>query len=372
MKTKFLLPILIFFVQISFAHRTEKDIMETKAGKLIALSKIGGEIGKFKDKNEGIVILNRALSQAKKLKNKWYKEVTLAEIAIEYSGLGEHDMALDITNNIKDKHLFSTNLGKIANKLAKTNPEKAKGLLESAVNKIRVSEHKNEIPAVLAELSGRYEKLNQIDLANNLLEEALQIIESQSNIPLYEKLSTYAEIAANLVAVGNKEKAFALFDKAYVLSNNLNNPFEKAAILAMLGGELAEKGQPQKALVMLEKAQQAASMIEDKNKKNDILSEITRNLSQAKENAKAEILSKSIDDYYFLTEGLIRIAKNYSKIQQQEKALGLLNDSIIAAKKINSNSKKALTFAKIASELANIEQNTKALQLLSEAMSSIS
>lgn len=354
----------IFAVQ---AHRTEEDILDTEAGTIVALSKVGGELGKFVDKIQGLKVLDEAFSQGKSIKNRVYKDMALAQIANEFASLDEISKAIQITQMLRDKHLLSTNLGKIAQKLAPTNLQEAQLLLEKAVAIARQNRKRNEVPPVLAELAGKWVKLNQTARANALLEESMLQVEQLKKIKLAEKLQIYAEIGANLMAAGQKERAFVLFDKAYTQSLGVTDPFDQAAILAMLGGELAEKGQPEKAKLMLHKALSAAENIQEVTKKNDILSEIARNFSQAKEYQIAAEISKNINDEYFLAEGLIRTAKNHAKVKQHEEAGQLLNICIAKANSISSIQKKSMVWAKVASEMASMGKVQEATELLNKA-----
>ncbi len=306
------LIILSFFILFSLsanAHRTDVDILATEAGKVAALSKIGGETGRNINKEKGIKILDTALILSFEIKNKEYREVALALIANEYAGLGEIDKAINITQSISDVYIFVTNFGKIANKLVSSNPALAENLLDEAIIQAKKEADKEDIPALLAELSGKYTRLKKVETARQLLKEANEQVNQLNDIHLDDKLSLYAEIAANMVAAGLKEDAFKLFDKAFELSSQLKDPFERVAILTMLGGELAEKGQPEKALNMLEEALKICPTIENINLRNDVTSEIARNYSQSKNFTKAKEIAIKIEDGYFSSDALITTAK---------------------------------------------------------------
>jgi|GEM_PF-1575021 tetratricopeptide (TPR) repeat protein len=367
--------ILSFFILFSLpanAHRTDMDILATEAGKVAALSKIGGETGRNINKEKGIKILDTALILSFEIKNKEYREVALALIANEYAGLGETDKAINITESISDVYIFVTNFGKIANKLVSSNPTLAENLLDEAIIKAKKEADKEDLPALLAELSGKYTRLKKVETARQLLKEANEQVNQLNDIHLDDKLSLYAEIAANMVAAGLKEEAFKLFDKAFELSSQLKDPFEKVAILTMLGGELAEKGQPEKALNMLEEALKICPTIENINLRNDVTSEIARNYSQSKNFAKAKEIAIKIEDGYFSSDALITTAKNHMKLKQLEEASNILE---IVKDKISSISdveKKAVIMAKTAAELAELGRKDEAEKMLSEALKIIS
>jgi tetratricopeptide (TPR) repeat protein len=350
--------ILSFFILFNLsanAHRTEVDILETEAGKVAALSKIGGETGRYINKEKGIKILDTALILSFEIKNKDYREVVLALIANEYAGLGEIEKAINITQSISDVYIFVTNFGKIANKLVSSNPA-----------------DKEDLPALLAELSGKYTRLQKVETARQLLKEANQMVNQLNDIHLDDRLSLYAEIAANMVAAGLKEEAFKLFDKAFELSSQLKDPFERVAILTMLGGELAEKGQPEKALNMLEEAFKICPTIENINKRNDVTSEIARNYSQSKNFIKAKEIAMTIEDGYLSSDALITTAKNHMKLKQLDDAYSILK---IVEEKISSISvleKKAMIMAKTAAELAELGRKDEAEKMLLKALKMIS
>jgi tetratricopeptide (TPR) repeat protein len=265
-----------------------------------------------------------------------------------------------------------TNFGKIANKLVNSNPALAEKLLNEAIIKAKKEADKEDLPALLAELSGKYTRLQKIETARQLLKEANQLVNQLNDIHLDDKLSLYAEIAANMVAAGLKEEAFKLFDKAFELSSQLKDPFERVAILTMLGGELAEKGQPEKALNMLEEAFKICPTIENVNKRNDVTSEIARNYSQSKNFIKAKEIAMTIEDGYFSSDALITTAKNHMKLKQLDDAYSILK---IVEEKISSISvleKKAMIMAKTAAELAELGRNDEAEQLLVNALKIIS
>jgi len=357
----------IMLVSGAFAHRTNVDIMDTEAARVMALIKIGGETGKFINLQEGLKLLAEAKASAGKIKNNQYREVALAGLAVEYAALDKMEEALQITMSLQDEHLYSTNLGKIASKLTQTNPAEAERLLALAVEKIRSTKHINEIPPVLAELSGKYTKLKNLKKANELLDEALKRAETLNKVALLEKLQTNAEIGANLIAAGRKDEAFALLKKSHELSANLKKPFEKAAILVMLGGELAEKGEPAYALEILQEAYTTAKDIKSLKQKNDIISEIARNFSQAKDYEKAAAIALEISDSYYVVEGLIRTAKNQIKVKQYNAAFDLLQTCIRKSSEIADNQRKALVIAKIAAELATIDKQNESAELLKNA-----
>jgi tetratricopeptide (TPR) repeat protein len=369
---KKILPILLLLITFAaYAHRTEIDILDTEAGKAAALAKIGGETGKFIDRQKGLDILAKAMAEANLVKRNELRELVLAEIAIEYAALDEIEKALTITRGLKDVHLHVTNLGKVANKLVITEPKLAEELLAEAVKKAKTEAKADDTPALLAELSGKYVRLKNLSTAHTLLAEANRIVETLKDIHLDDKLSLYAEIAANMVAANQKEEALKLFDKAYVMSNELTDPFERGAILAMLGGELAEKGQPAKAFEMLQEALRVSDEIKDEKRRNDIVSEIARNFSQAKDCEKAERIAKGINDAYYSSEALIRTAKNYSKQKKTESALDLLHVVNDKARTITVTNKRAMVMAKSASEFADLGKKDEARTLLDEALKAI-
>jgi tetratricopeptide (TPR) repeat protein len=367
--------ILSFFILFNLsanAHRTEVDILETEAGKVAALSKIGGETGRYINKEKGIKILDTALILSFEIKNKDYREVVLALIANEYAGLGEIEKAINITQSISDVYIFVTNFGKIANKLVNSNPALAEKLLDEAIIKAKKEADKEDLPALLAELSGKYTRLQKVETARQLLKEANQMVNQLNDIHLDDRLSLYAEIAANMVAAGLKEEAFKLFDKAFELSSQLKDPFERVAILTMLGGELAEKGQPEKALNMLEEAFKICPTIENINKRNDVTSEIARNYSQSKNFIKAKEIAMTIEDGYLSWDALITTAKNHMKLKQLDDAYSILK---IVEEKISSISvleKKAMIMAKTAAELAELGRKDEAEKMLLKALKMIS
>ncbi|MFD2523733.1 hypothetical protein [Emticicia soli] len=367
MKNVLLTLIGLLFITKVLAHRTAVDIMDTEAAKVMALIKIGGETGKYINLQEGLKLLEEAAVSAKKIKNKHYREVAQASLAVEYAALDKVDEALKITLSLKDEHLYSTNLGKIASKLTQSNPKEADRLLLLAIDKIMSNKHKNEIPPVFAELSGKYVKLKNLEKANELLNKALKRVELLNKIPLIEKLQIYAEIGANLIAANRKEEAFALFKKSHQLSSKLENPFEKAAILVMIGGELAEKGEPTYALEILQEAYTTAKEIKFIKQKNDVISEIARNFSQAKDYERASAIALEISDSYYVVEGLIRTAKNQIKVKQYNAAFDLLQICINKTNEITDKQRKALVIAKIAAELATIDKQVQSAQLLKDA-----
>lgn len=355
----------------AMAHRTEVDILETAAAKSVVLAKIGGETGKHTGIPQGLALLDQALAEANKVKNISHREAALAEIANEYAGLNSIDKALEITRGIGNVHLHVTNLGKIANKLVNTNPALATQLLDEAVAAARAGNTPHNLPAELAELSGKYVRLKQTATAQALLADANILVEKLADIHLDHKLSIYAEIAANMVAAGQKEAAFVLFEKAYQQSAALTDPFEKAAILAMLGGELAEKGQPEKAIAMLDEAMKASKLITDENLRSDVASEIAQNYSQAKKCETAAAIGNNITDGYFSCEAYIRTAKNYIKQKQNDMAYPLLTLTRQKAAAIPLQSKKAMMLAKTASELYEMGKGEEAKALLAEALATI-
>jgi tetratricopeptide (TPR) repeat protein len=331
-----------------------------------------GETGRYIDKEKGIKILDTALILSFEIKNKDYREVVLALIANEYAGLGEIDKAINITQSIFDVYIFVTNFGKIANKLVNSNPALAEKLLDEAIIKAKKEADKEDLPALLAELSGKYTRLKKVETARQLVKEASELVNQLIDIHLDDKLNLYAEIAANMVAAGLKEEAFKLFDKAYELSSQLKDPFQRAAILTMLGGELAEKGQPQKALKMLDEALKICPTIENTKKRNDVTSEIARNYSQSKNCIKAKEVAMTIADGYFSSDALITTAKNYMKLQQLEEAATVLK---IVQEKISSISileKKVMIMAKTAAELAELGRKDEAKKVLINALRIIS
>ena len=204
------------------------------------------------------------------------------------------------------------------------------------------------------------------------MREANAAVEKIKDIHLDDKLSLYAEIAANMVAAGQKEEAFNLFDKAYLLSAQLEAPFERAAILTMLGGELAEKGQPEKALQMLNEALKVSALIKNEQQRHDVTSEIARNYSQSKKCEKGTEIANGIGDAYFSAEALIAAAKNYAKQKQPEAAYPLLQALVIKANSISNLNKKATIQAKTASELAEMGKKEEAIALLEEALKTLS
>ena len=85
-------------------------------------------------------------------------------------GLDEISKAINITRSLANVHLYVTNLGKISNKLVNTHPSKAEALLEEAVIKARKEADEQDLPALLAELSGKYVRLKKDNDCTNVIE----------------------------------------------------------------------------------------------------------------------------------------------------------------------------------------------------------
>lgn len=363
----FIVGALIINSTPSLAHRSRVNLLDTEAANVVVMVKIGSEAGKLISRENGSEWLQRALKDAKQIKNETYREETLALVANELAGLGQVSQAIDITRNLKDKHLKVTTLGKIAQKLAAIQPKTADQLLAEAVDEARTCKDQVDKAALLAELAGKYGKLGNAAKGLELMDAACEEV-SQLKTADAEVVGTLAEIAANFSALKQKEKAMSYFEKAAELTRSLNDAFDKAACLAMLGGEFAEKGCPGEAVKMLREASLAAEQINNAGKKDDILSEIARNFSHAKDYDQALAIAGQIKDNFWRSEALIRVGKNYSKQKEYNKAMAVLEQANQAAITTTAIPKRSLLLAKLATEYADALQQTQALQSLNAAI----
>ena len=83
-----ILSITVLLSISAYAHRSEVNILDTDAGKVAALAKVGGETGRYIDRQKGLTILAKALVDVFYVENQHYREIVLATIANEYARAG--------------------------------------------------------------------------------------------------------------------------------------------------------------------------------------------------------------------------------------------------------------------------------------------
>ena len=319
---------------------------------------------------EGELMLDEALAEARMLEHELLRNQVLHHIANEVASTDDFERALSLREEITDLEL-RTKLGwKLVNKLGKAGEgDRAQALLDEMVVQILAVEGDLELRAEL--LAGTGSNYRFTDPAGGvaLVYEAYGLAQGISSA--YERGLFFNEIGANMMDIKHSERAVRLFERSRNLLDDIQSPLERARFLAMLGGEQAEKGRRDDAARDLELGVAAALKVAEGEDRNDVLSEIARNFGQSYQFERGLEVADMIPDPYYRAEGYIRIAKNMHREGQKPQALQLLERSAELAESVDSFYLRGTLQRKLAAEWISLKDYQRASALLAKAINGL-
>ncbi|MBI2240648.1 MAG: hypothetical protein HYU59_07575 [Magnetospirillum gryphiswaldense] len=351
--------------------------------------------------------LEQALAGADGVALKQYRQVSLySQLANVYAWIGDHDKARDLLQSASQAsaglggYLRDDSLAALANEQASTG-DFAGALARMAeiddtdarvklglklVSKLAKADRKAEAQALLDDIRAQVETVTEqhrrIELLTGtgaaykalapeqgrpLVTEALRLARATA-MDDHDRVVLFNEIGANLIDVGLRDQAIALFAEAGKLGATLGNPLERAQSFAMLGGERAEKGERDAAAEALEEGVKAALKVASAVNRDAVLSELARNFGQSRRFERGLEVAGLIADPAHRAEGHIRIAKNMARSNREAEARTLLGRTEILAGTIDAAHDRAVILRKLAAEWAGLKDNTKARTLLDRAL----
>lgn len=351
--------------------------------------------------------LEQALAGADGVALKHYRQASLhAQLANVYAWIGDRDKARDLLDSagrasaVLGGYLRDDSLAALANEQASTG-DFAGALVRMAeigdvdarvklgwklVSKLAKADRKAEAQALLDDIRAQVETVDEphrrIELLTGtgaahkalvpeqgrpLVAEALRLVRATA-MDDHDRVVLFNEIGANLIDVGLRDQAIALFAEAGKLGATLDNPLERAQSFAMLGGERAEKGERDAAAEALEEGVKAALQVASAVDRDAVLSELARNFGQSRRFERGLEVAGLIADPTHRAEGHIRIAKNMARSNREAEARTLLGRTEIVAATIDAAHDRAVILRKLAAEWAALKDNAKARTLLDRAL----
>jgi len=341
------------------------------------LSKIAIAYKETGHEDKAFEILNHATEEAKKIHVIDIRSDVLKEIVIAYIKIGRYKEALNIIKNKEMCNDLIITGGAIA--LAEAGKIK---LSQELTDKILDVFLKVE---ALSKLAISYTRVGQKEKALEILSEAIEIIEkinaeidkaeesysqnpSNYKYPPASQIKTakakaLSEIALAYEKAGEKEKYQDFISQAIKLAEKIvdeANFFKKEALLE-ISSNCVESEKYEKAYEIIEKMK---AELEQEWKQIEILSNIAIGYTKIGEKEKGlEILNKTfIEAEKTSNEWLLaKIAGSYAEFGQYEKALEIVG-------KIDSKFEKVYALSQIAKNYIEIDQNDRALKILDKAL----
>lgn len=310
------------------------------------------------------VFFDKSIKSIDNIQEPYLKDEAQALFANELATAKEFAKSIEILNQINDQRVRTHATWKVSSKIAKEKNEKlAIELLEKLENEISLIKDLSLKAELLTGTGAKYRYIEP-NKGIALVYEAYGIAQTFSNP--FEKALMYNELGANLIDIGQKEKAMKLFKESKEIGLALKNIHQKADVFAMHGGELAEKGERNEAKNSLKIALQSAIQITSKENKDEVLSEIARNFGQSYAWEEGLKTCDMIESPYHKAEGYIRISKNMYKEKLNTKSQELLEHTFKLVDSIDNSYEKATILRKLAAEWYMHKNDNEVNKLLTQ------
>jgi tetratricopeptide (TPR) repeat protein len=326
---------------------------------VIAYIKIGGykealNIIKNKEMCNDLIITAGAIALAETGKIKLSQELTdkildvflkmeaLSKLAISYTEAGQKEKALEIlSESIKLIEKMDAEIDK-AEELYSQNPSNYKYPPSSPIKTAKAK--------ALSEIALAYEKTGEKEKYQDFISQSIKLAEKIVDEANFFKKEALLEISSNCLEGGKYEEAYEIIKK---MKAELEQGWKKIEILSNIAIGYTKIGEKEKGLEILNKI-----LIEAEKASNEwLLAKIASSYAEVGQYEKAFEIVKKIDNKFEKVFALSQIAKNYIEIDQNDKALKILDQAFEIAKKIESEYYKAWVFREIAINYAKIVRN---------------
>ncbi len=191
--------------------------------------------------------------------------------------------------------------------------------------------------------------------ASDVLSQALQAANMiQDDIIKSEKLE---RIAIKCAEIGQ-------YDQSLQIANTINRAFNKVNAMAEIASTNSKAGKEDEAFGILIEALEATQQEDNPDVKNRNMAEIAVKYAEIGEYDQALQMANIIDRACYKAKALARIASNYAKTDNADKASELLLQAFEVIKKEDKNAVKNRNLVAIAVGHAEIDQYTEALRVV--------
>ncbi len=287
------------------------------------------EVGKIKQSQELI----------EKILNIFLKSEALSKLAISYTQSGQKEKALKILpKTIKLIEKMNVEIDK-AEELYSQNPSNYKYPPASPIKSAKAK--------ALSEIALAYEKTGEKEKYQEFISQAIKLAEKIMDVDNFFKNEALLEISSNCVEGEKYEEAYEIIKK---MKAELEQEWKKIKILSNIAIGYTKIGEKEKGLEILNKI-----LIEAEKTLNEwLLAKIASSYAEIGQYEKAFEIVKKMDNKFEKVFALSQIAKNYIEIDQNDRALKILDQAFEIVEKIESDYYKAWVLREIAINYAKI------------------
>ena len=187
------------------------------------------------------------------------------------------------------------------------------------------------------------------------------------------KLGILTRIAGEYAAIGQNDKAEELLAQALPLVQAISNDCDKSEPIAAIAGQYAKAGQQAKAKELLDQAIRVANAAKNCLSHNDVVENLADIQNRYVQEGQYDLALQTVrglnnENEVFKIYGLSLIAHHFADTGQVDKSSALLTEIVKVAQSLKDAHAQAFALARSAVEYAKAGQNAQAIELLNQAM----
>ncbi|MEG4167321.1 MULTISPECIES: tetratricopeptide repeat protein [unclassified Microcoleus] len=347
----------------------------------VTLNNIGLVYSALGEKQKALEYYNQSLPLSRAVGDRSMEAVTLTSIGLAYSDLGEKQKALEYysqslplnraTGDRTREAITLNNIGNVYSALG----EKQKAL-----------EYYNQslpLSRAVGDARGEAITLNNIGSVYSDLGEKQKALEYYSqSLPLKRAVGDPTGEAVTLTSIGNvysdlgeKQKALEYYSQSLPLNRATGDRTGEAVTLTNIGNVYSALGEKQKALEYYNQSLTLSRAVGERSGEAVILNNIGKVYSELGENQKALEyysqslpLSRATGDRRGEATTLNNIGKVYSDLGEKQKALEYFSQSLPLFRAVGDRSKEAITLNNIGRIYSDLGEQQKALEYYSQSL----
>ncbi|WP_293349950.1 MULTISPECIES: tetratricopeptide repeat protein [unclassified Microcoleus] len=337
--------------------------------------------GTLESKKSAIAQFEIALKLFREAGDRSGEAVTLSNIGLVYSDLGEpqkaleyYDRSLPLSRAVGDRAQEAVTLNNIG--LAYSNlgePQKALAAYNQSLPLSRGVGDRFQEAITLNNIGVVYSNLGEQQKALEYYDRSLPLSQATGN--RLQESNTLNNIGLVYSKLGEQQKALAAYNLSLPLSREIGNRFQEAIILSNIGLAYSNLGEPQKALAAYNQSLFLSQAVGNRGQEAITLNNIGLVYSNLGEPQKALAaynqslpLSRAVGDRSQEAITLNNIGLLSSNLGEPQKALAAYNQSLPLSRAVGNRFQEAITLNNIGVVYLQLEEQQKALKYYSQSL----
>ncbi|NQE32987.1 tetratricopeptide repeat protein [Microcoleus asticus] len=352
-----------------------------RAKEAVTISNIGLVYSDLGETQTALGYYNQSLLLSRAVGDRSQEAVTLSNIGLVYSNLGEKQKALEYynqslplsraTGNRSQEAVTLSNIGLVYSNLGEK--QKALEYYNQSLPLSRAIGNRSQESITLNNIGSIYDYLREKQKALEYYNQSLPFSRAIGN-PGREAL-TLNNIGKIYEDIGEKQKALEYYNQSLPLSRAAGNRSQEAVTLNNIGLVYSDLGEKQKALEYFSQSLPLSRAVGDRSVEAITLNNIGRIYEDIGEKQKALeyynqslSLSRGVSNQWQEAITLNNIGLVYSDLGEKQKALEYFSQSLPLSRAVGDRSMEAITLNNIGLVYLDLGEKQKALEYFSQSL----